>query len=714
MQTAHATASTAPQTRQNTRQTGLKLVALALVVMATGLPINGVAIFALLVAAAVVVLTGWLRMTPQAWGAAVAVAVVGIGAQTVFAPPGIDEGFNVFLPGGALQRELPADVYRALAEAFDKQYPPEKRCDAAVFGCWRHEGKPDRAYAFAADGIVNKSDMSRVVTSFDLSDPIWHRLGFINDSRYNWYPVSDVQRAHRDGRFWKGYDRWQLTMPWFVTIRLPTAYVGGQLCWRGDILWEGADGHFTPAAGGGCRAIAADDAGRRVVGAAIKPDTLAVQLQGPLKVRLLQGTQPLIKLIVMAAIVLLLVRVDWRRAAAPLTLIALAALVIAIDDASFLGGVRPFDGGDDGMFYDSVGRAILQKLLAGDWRGFLEGGEAVFYYGGPGLRYFRALEHIVFGDTYLGYLALVLGLPLMVLALFRRFLPPPWPLTLALLFVAVPVGELFGTTFIDYAKWAARGFADPMAYILFVAGLVPLLGPRDRGPSDDFTSAFFGALLMILGVAMKPIVVVAAFVVLGGAWLCAASRRQWRRLAGMSLGSLPVFSMALHNWVFGHAIVLFSSNAEDSTLLVMPPASWLAALREFVTLDLAGGLAQRALLQIAHWLSGPAESVWTVPLNAAGIAMLVYVVARGRGFDPWLRLVGAAALAQHAVALFYAATPRYHFLTWLLTLLVCAAFMQRTGLPWLARRYPGATARLTRALWPPRLAAGIGWLDGKV
>ena len=68
------------------------------------------------------------------------------------------------------------------------------------------------------------------------------------------------------------------------------------------------------------------------------------------------------------------------------------------------------------------GRLILQKLLAGDIAGFLEGGEKVFYYGGPGLRYFRALEHIVFGETYLGYLSLILLLPFIALGLFRRFL----------------------------------------------------------------------------------------------------------------------------------------------------------------------------------------------------------------------------------------------------------------------------------------------------
>jgi hypothetical protein len=709
MQDADASAQTGPQAPQ----TGLKLVAFSLAVAVVGLPINAIAVYALLVLAAVAIFSGVVRVTPQAWGAAGAIAVVAIGAQIAFAPPRIDEGFNVFLPGGALERELPADVYRALSVEFDKQYPPDKRCDARTTGCWRGVGLPDRAYAFSADGIFRKSDLSRAVTRFDVADPVWHRLGFINEMRFNWYPVSDVQRARRDGRIWKGADRWQLTMPWFTMIRLPAAYVGGQLCWRGDILWEGAGERFTPISGGGCRVIATDDAGRRVVGVAIKPATLAMQLQGPAAVRLKQWAQPLITLFAVAALVLLLVRLRPLRAAVPLVLIGLAAAVIAVDDMSFLGGVRPFDGGDDGMFYDSFGRDILQKLLAGDWRGFLEGGESVFYYGGPGLRYFRALEHIVFGDSFLGYLSLVLALPFIVLALFRRFLERPWPLLLALLFVAVPLGEVFGTTFVHYAKWAARGFADPACYILIMAGLLPLLGSRQSGPRDQFWPAFFGALLIALGIGMKPLVAPAAAVFLGGAGLAALYGRQWSRLAGMCTGFLPVFSMAWHNWVFGGRFVLFSDNAGHPLVLVMPPSAWVGAFREFATFDFGGGLMHRALAHILNWLAGPAEADWTLPVNAAGVAMLIYVVLRGRLFDPWLRLIGGAALAQHLVAMFYIETPRYHYLTWFLTLLVCAAFMQQVGLPWLTRRYPALMARIARFLWPPKLAAAIGWLEGK-
>jgi len=67
-------------------------------------------------------------------------------------------------------------------------------------------------------------------------------------------------------------------------------------------------------------------------------------------------------------------------------------------------------------------------------------------HGGPGLRYFRALEHIVFGESYLGYLSLILLFPFLVYGLFRRFLPTRWSLALILLFVATPIGTLFGTS----------------------------------------------------------------------------------------------------------------------------------------------------------------------------------------------------------------------------------------------------------------------------
>ena len=683
-----------------------KLAALVLAIAAVGLPVNDFGAYALLLAAAVVIFSGEVSARAGAWAAAVAIVAVALAGQFLLAPPRLEEGHNVFLPGaGALQRGLPADVYRQMAQEFDELYPPAVRCRPGSPGCWQDDAGPDKLYAFSADSVWRKTAASRSVTALDFSDPVWLRLGFINELRHNWYTAvaPDVHRADRDGRFWMGLHRWHLAMPWFEMVRLPAAYVGGELCWRGEVMWEGTGEHFTRWTGDSCRPIEPADTGRRVFGIAIKPDTLAMQVSPPLKARVLELAAGALAVLAVLAVVGVLVRFRLRHLVLPAILIVLALLAIAIDDGSFLGGVRPFDGGDDGLIYDGIGRLILQKLLAGDIAGFLEGGEKAFYFGGPGLRYFRAIEHVVFGESYLGYLSLVLLSPFVVLAIFRRFLPERWSLALILLFVAVPIGTLFGTTFVQYSKLASKGFADPAAYILFFCAILPLL-------SRNVLPAFLGALLLALSIFMRPVVAPAAAILVGGAGIAALYQRQWGRLAGMCIGFLPVFSMALHNWIFGHVFVLFSSNSQDSNLLVMPPAAYLAAARGLVSLDFSG--AARVLTQIANWLSGPAESYWTIPLNAAGVAILIYVVVRGRTFDPWLRLLGAAALAQHAVALFYRGdVARYHFLTWFLTMVVVMVFMREVGIGWLRRRYPELSERLAThrlSLW---LASGLARLQ---
>lgn len=691
-----------------------KFAVLVLGVAALGLPVNDLSVYALLTILAVIVFTGEVSARPRAWAAALAIVAVAIAGQVLLSPPRIDEGHNVFLPKSeALQRGLPAEVYRHLTNEFDALYPQAARCGPRVPGCWQEFPLPDRTFAFSADGVFHKSDLSRAVKSLDFTDPIWLRLGFINEARYNWYTAApDVHRSDRDRRFFMGLARWHLAMPWFEMIRLPAAYVGGEVCWRGEVMWEGEGERFSRWSGEGCRIVEPADAGRRIFGIAIKPDTLAMYVTPPWTVRLMLFAQWALGLAAVGGLVVTLVRFKARRTILPFVLIGLAAVVICIDDASFLGGVRPFDGGDDGLFYDGYGRLILQKLLAGDIWGALEGGEKVFYYGGPGLRYFRAVEHIFFGESYFGYLSLMLLLPFVAYRLFRRFLPTPWAVALILLFIAVPVGVLFGTSFLQYAKWAGRGFADPAAYTLFIAGLAVLVGTKPLGPNGKFLPALFGALLLALGIFMKPIIAPAAAVLLGGAGLWALKRGQWLRIAGLCLGFSPVFSMALHNWVFGRVFVLFSSNSGDADLLVMPPSAYLAALRELVTLDFSTGFLARGFFQIVNLMSGPAESAWTMPLNAAGLAILVTVVVRGRAFDPWLRLVGAAALAQHAVALFYnAAIARYHFLTWFLTMLVVMVWFQQVGIDWLRRRYPVMSMRVAAHPLSLKLASGLSRLQ---
>ena len=131
-----------------------------------------------------------------------------------------------------------------------------------------------------------------------------------------------------------------------------------------------------------------------------------------------------------------------------------------------------------------------------------------------------------------------------------------------MIFAAIPIGIVFGSSLVQYVKWAARGFADPAAYVCFLAGFVLLIGRSGKGPRDRFGAASGAGLLFALALFVRPNIAPAAGVLLAGAGLAALWQGQYRRVAGLCLGFLPVLGMALHNWVYGGVFVLLTSTAE--------------------------------------------------------------------------------------------------------------------------------------------------------
>ena len=689
------------------------MAALVLVIVALGLPLNDLLRYGLLVIAAVTVLRGAIVLETRAWLMAVAaVLAVLLGAQLMPAPK-IEEGHNVFLVdgrGGALERDLPVDAFRLMLAEFDQTYPPEKRCEKNTGGCWRN-ALPDRAFAYSADGLLDRPQMSRRVAGIGFSDPVRLRLGAINENQYNWYGASDVQRGYRE-RWWNVWQPWQITAPYFVLYRLPEEFVGSTLCWQGRVLWEGANETFVRwnHVQSACRPVEASDAGKRIIGVSIATP-LAMSLEANAMVQFRRLIAPALSLVGVGAVLLLLVRWDKRDLRLPFVFLALSLVVIVLNDSSFIGGVRPFDGGDDGLFYEGVGRHIAQFLRAGEWAAALKGDEAVYYYGGPGLRYFRAAEQFIFGEAFFLYLSLMLALPFLVFLAFKRFFSARAALGFTLVFLIVPVGAVFGTSFFNYAKWAARGFADPAAAAMFIGGFVLLLGPATNGPSARFAPAFGAGLLFALALWVRPNLAPATGILLGGAGLAALWQLQAWRVAGLCLGFLPVFGMALHNYYFGGVFVLFSSNATIAEALPMPPSAWAALLGELVHFDFGGENVRRGILQVARWLAGPSESFIMIPLHAAAVVVLVRV-ALTRGFDPWLRLTAWAMLAQHPVALFYLSADRYFYLQWFVTMLVCMVWLRDEGFGLVRARSPHAMEWLETNPFTRWLGMMLDWWIG--
>jgi hypothetical protein len=692
----------------------LRLAALLLVVANLGLPINELAAYALLVASALLILTGLPHVEPRRWLAAVALTATVVAAHLVWPMPRIDEGHNVFLPGASATQSLPADVLRVLETQFDQRYPPDKRCADPAQGCWR----PDRTaeadgYAFSADGIFEHPAFSRAVTGIDFTDPAHLRLGVTNELTYGWPDhSSDIMRFDRDRRSLALFDRYRITLPLFVVYRFPEAFVGSRLCWQGTVLWERGDGFAdlgSPTTR--CRDMTTDDVGKRIYGLSILPEMrLGMTLVPNRTILLRRALASGLTLAGVIGVVLLLVRIEPRRLALPGVLIALTLVLIVFIDAQFIGGFRPLDSGDDGLTYEGYGRRIVRHLLSGDLAAAWQGEENIYFFA-PGMRYARALEQFLFGDTFLGYLTMILAFPLIVHALFTRFLTSRWALVLVFLFVATPLGALFGSSLFYYVVWASRGFGDPLAFILLFAAIVLAVPPRNGEPLG-VPRLFAAGFLFAAATFCRPNLLLASGVMVAGAGVMWLWQRRLVRAVALAAGFCTLAVSPLHNYVFGHVFVLFTTSVNLPQTLVMPPLDYVRAAGDLLRLDFTGDHLRRAVVQLGHWLSGPQDWLATVPLNAFGIATLLRVGLLGARFDPWLRLIALATLTQHGIGICYINFVRYNLGTWLLTFLVAAAWLQGEGLLVLEKRMPRLCEAWRRNALIRRLAGGIDDLAG--
>jgi hypothetical protein len=317
----------------------------------------------------------------------------------------------------------------------------------------------------------------------------------------------------------------------------------------------------------------------------------------------------------------------------------------------------------------------------------MRGVEPVYHFT-PGLRYVRALELFVFGETSLLYLSAILLLPVLVFVLFRRFLPPRWALVLVLMFAVTPIGALFGSSLFQYVVWASRGYSDPFAFILLLGAMV-LTIPQQTGGRPGLGRIFSAGLLLAGATFCRPNLVLASAVMVAGAAVIWLTQRRWAPIIALVAGFATLVVSPLHNYAFGNAFVLFSDIVNQPTTLLMSPLDYAKALLELVRLDFAGDHVKAAVVQLGRWLSGPQELLVTVPVHAFAVAVLVQVGVFGARFEPWLRVVALAALLQHGIGASYVNFARYNLGTWLLTAMVGAVWLDREGLGLLCRGVPG-------------------------
>jgi hypothetical protein len=613
-------------------------------------------------------ITDWARFTawftamlvlaasppPRSWrwlGVAALVCVAALAGRRLLPSLHIEEAHGHFVPVGAepLQSWLPGPVYAALDTQFRERYPPDFWCEPTTAGCWRAFVAPRPPFVFSADAFLGDRRYSRVVDTIAFRGLGELRAGFTNRLETNWWDrSSDVRR--RD-------------LPFYVMYLLPAEAVGCELCWEGDLFWETADGVLDlSSATRACRTIEASGVSRRVFGVSVQHQPLGMWLTSTPALARWGLLRQIVSLTGVAAAMALLLRPRARRLALLVaSAVAATAYMAGADMLASFARYDPIGGGSDGIPYESYGHTILERLEAGDLGEALKGVEPSFFFM-PGLRYFRALEKAVFGETYLGYLAVLLMTPAVVWCLLRTVVPMAMAAVLWIAFLLpLPVVGRYWWSFASYVDLAQGGLAEPLAQVLWLAGAAFVIASLTEDASAGITAAAWGSFVLSLACLVRPNLLIAS-----GLLLLVAGQRLWRvsgprAIAALALAFTPFLWVPLHNFIYAGRLELAARVIGPATRT--PPDVYVEALRGLFAGAGTGPAAQRIAAQLSLWLGWPDRAV---ALLAASLAVLPRMPIANRALL-------LAAIGLHPLLLFWEPQGRYSHLAWQVTLVAAVA-----------------------------------------
>ncbi|MGZ9274220.1 MAG: hypothetical protein ACXW34_05710, partial [Nitrospira sp.] len=393
-----------------------RLVILALVFMILGVPVTDFWRFLLLTVAVVALCFGSVRFEGRRWLIALASVAAVVALHWLLPSPRIEEGHNVYIPVGAsldvFDKELPPDAQRQMKSIFDQSYIDDPKDLPGSPDWWQapdfkqHPSRfVDHAFSPSSDALWQRPKYSRTVDEVDFTSQEQARIGAINRRVYNFYQLPKKILHQSKSGFHTSARIDRQSMPFFVMLELNDALVGGEICWRGQTLWEGDDGKFSLAdhTKQGCREVSEKDKGKRLFALAIAPDKpLTLTVYPNLGQRVALWLKAALRIFGVLAVLLALVRIQSvDQLLLPVGAAVSTFLTTAIIAPGFLTGFMTQHGGNDGLTHESFGFDISQAIARGDIAAALRGNENIFFFM-PGLRYLKGLEDLLFGNTNFG------------------------------------------------------------------------------------------------------------------------------------------------------------------------------------------------------------------------------------------------------------------------------------------------------------------------
>lgn len=579
----------------------------------------------------------------------------------------IEEGGSVFVGNQSNFKDLPTPLYTYLEKEFNKLYP-------------HHVLEAENnLYAFSVEQFYLPSSLSRKKEYVKYNSIHELRFGSFNHNRYNTYGTERLPPREQ--------------LPFYMRYEVPASLAQDprtQICWQGDLFYSSSKGDFLHEF--------SQDLCCLSVSQHISPQTndpyifYAVQIHPdkPLKLEIKTSSSQKWAILITHFLGILgaflvtfflfapstikpnLEQLSSKRHQAIILCLSLivSCLVAYLYRPNSVYGFVLFEGGNDGLTYETAARTILEALYHKDWHNFFLGYEQVYMLM-PWHRYFYALNLLLFGETHFGYFLLVCFFPLVIYRLVRvYFQSEKWAFILSLSFVIFPIFESFGFAQFYMVRLCMRGFSEPLSYFFFFLGLS--FGPFLLSSSENKgSSSFLSALFLCLAVGIRPNLILGASMYLLWLTCCFFKGKDIKSFLALCLGFSPILLIPLHNWYFGNVFVPLTASANIPENLALLPSDYYSVLQKLFSFK----WPQEELIKIMQHLNGevPFKRFWAY--IALGITLWG---AFSKHISSSTRMLASIGLFAFTITFFYHVGGRYSYAHWILILLSTLLILKET------------------------------------
>ena len=518
-------------------------------------------------------------------------------------------------------------------------------------------------YAFSADGVWQHPKYSRVVNKINVNGLTSAKLGTINDNKFNFYEA--VSPLKRDN------------LSFLLMYILPPESEGMTLSWKGASYW--------PKVGDSkLEKINAEELNSRTITADLvnKPIYFAGE---DLKINLDQGMKyKILSLLKISLIVIFLILalsqifkwslsdIQWRNKATLLaTCVAIQLAYIFILSPDLIYGLKPLEGGADGLVFFGYARRILENLVRGNFYEALKSPESVFYFM-PGMRYMLALSMSLFGDTYYGYTLLLCFVPLIIYAFLQQFFSKKISIILFIIFLS-PIGAMtryIGLSDYFYIKSISIGYGEALSYVCFLSAIYLLLRNMSEHKTVNHQYTFWAHFLCFIAIFLRPNVIIASLILIASYALFQLKyNKSWQKdLLYSLLGFVPILLIPLHNWYFGGVLVPLTSSATIPGNLPTPPSTYCLAFESLCN----GQFGHSAITQVINhwneWIGIRHFYKWFM------LIITIYYAFKAKLFDKF-GIIARMALMLQLQMLFFMPSNRYAYISWLFCFMASLNFV---------------------------------------